>query len=134
MGRVLEIGRAPSKYVTKSQFQKTVRSSKGIVVVIVGPGGVGKTKLAQDFFESNRSNYSRSCFLSDAKESSGISLQRRVIKDLTKADVQIDTIAEGKHELKMRLLNNTYIIIRNENPNENKNSEINYRKWRKLTY
>jgi GTPase SAR1 family protein len=108
VGRILEIGpKSPLKYVTKPEFERTVllqqRSSKAMVVGIVGPGGVGKTKLAQDFFNSKRSEYSGSCFLSDVKESSGISLQRTLIKDLTGLEVHIDTIDKGKDELKMHI-------------------------------
>jgi len=108
VGRILEIGhKRPLKYVTKPEFERTVllqqRSSKAMVVGIVGPGGAGKTKLAQDFFNSKRSEYSGSCFLSDVKESSGISLQRTLIKDLTGSEVQIDTIDQGKDELKMHI-------------------------------
>lgn len=87
VGRVLEKGKkTPSEYVTVEEFFRTAPWQqprlKAMVVGIVGPGAVGKTTLAQNFYHSKRSEYSGSCFLPDVKESSGISLQRTLAKEL----------------------------------------------------
>jgi len=86
-------------------FESTVllqhHSGEANVAGIVGAGGVGKTTLAKQFFNRRRSDYDRSCFLFDVREtaarsrSSLTSLQSKLFEDLTGRDRVMNSIAEG---------------------------------------
>jgi Leucine-rich repeat (LRR) protein len=91
-----------------------MRRSKPKLMGIVGAAGMGMTKLAKEFKENNKSRYSGSCLLSDVKESSPVSLLRKILEDLTQLNEQIDTVEQGIHKLKERISTckaSKYLII-----------------------
>lgn len=84
------------------------------VVGIVGPGGMGKTTLAKHFFNSKKSYYDHSCFLSDIRESAGKGslnkLQRTLLKSFTQLDLPIASIGEGIEQL-IKCLRSSHALL-----------------------
>jgi Leucine-rich repeat (LRR) protein len=79
------------------------QSGKTRVVGIVGLGGVGKTTLAKEIYNRERSKYHRSYFLFDVRQKALHSLQRDLLKELTGSEVKIENRHEGIEELRRRV-------------------------------
>jgi len=99
----------------KSVLLQHHENGEARVVGIVGLGGVGKTTLAMEFFNGERKNYRRASFLSDVRENASTgslkSLQRKLLKDLTQRDVEINNTNEGIPLLKRHLSHSHALII-----------------------
>ena len=58
--------------------------------------------------------YNGSCFVSDVKENSHVSLLRKLLKDLTQSIEQIDIVEQGIHRLKKHISSSKslkYLVI-----------------------
>jgi Ni2+-binding GTPase involved in maturation of urease and hydrogenase len=68
------------------------------VVGIVGSSGDGKTTLAKELINRKSSSFNRTCFLFDVSKKASKSLhllQRKLFKDLTNMNIQIESVAQG---------------------------------------
>lgn len=84
------------------------------VVVIAGPEGVGKTTLSQELFNRNSSNYNDSYFLLDVRENSKwslTSLQKKILKGLTRLNQDVDNVDEGKWMLQKHLSKSRVLLV-----------------------
>lgn len=113
--RILHVSKYPTGLDQKiKEFEATVslqqESSEIRVIGIVGIGGVGKTTLAKEIFNRERSNYKRSCFLFEVREKSLESLQSMLLKDLAQLNDQVSSTDEGIEKIK-RYLKSCHCVI-----------------------
>lgn len=109
----LDVAKFPTGLGEKLQeLQTTVLSHEegrpgAKVVGIVGCGGIGKTTLAKEYFNRQRSEYGGSSFLFDVRENAARkslhSIQSNLLKDLKGMNIRIDSCEEGIGELTKNL-------------------------------
>lgn len=90
-------------------------SGKSQIVGITGLGGVGKTTLAKELFNINRSKYNKSVFFSDVRgkhaKSSLEELQMELLSRFSRSESSIKHISEGIQKLKSYLSSSQILLV-----------------------
>ncbi|KAM5552796.1 hypothetical protein ABKV19_025155 [Rosa sericea] len=100
----------------RQDVNRLLGAEKNIVrmVGIWGPGGIGKTTIAKDVFNSIRYEFESSCFLADVRSNSnGLSqLQERLLFDILRdPNMKVRSVDEGVSCIKTRMRNKRVLLI-----------------------
>ncbi|XP_043697046.1 disease resistance protein RUN1-like isoform X2 [Telopea speciosissima] len=85
-------------------------------VGICGFGGIGKTTLAKAVYNHILSSFDKHSFLSDVREQATqwmglVSLQKRLLKDILKADIDIADYHSGKKFIQEKLCKKNVLVV-----------------------
>ncbi|XP_042478284.1 disease resistance protein L6-like [Macadamia integrifolia] len=98
-------------------------------VGICGFGGIGKTTIAKALYNHIFPNFKRHSFLSDIREQAtrcmGLAtLQKRLLKDIFKADIDIADYHRGKTMIKERLCKENVLLVLDDVDNQEQLSAL----------
>ncbi|XP_059455226.1 TMV resistance protein N-like [Corylus avellana] len=101
----------------KSRAQKiisllSIHEKKDVRMVgILGTGGIGKTTIAKDIFNSIASQFEGSCFLSNVRETPLVELQNTLLSKILRPNVVVYSDDEGIIKIKERLRSKRILLI-----------------------
>ncbi|PRQ36235.1 putative winged helix-turn-helix DNA-binding domain, leucine-rich repeat domain, L [Rosa chinensis] len=84
------------------------------MVGIWGPGGIGKTTIAKDVFNSIRRKFENSCFLANVRSNSNglAQLQERLLRDVLRdPNLEVSDVDQGVSFIKERMQNKKVLLI-----------------------
>ncbi|KAM5574669.1 disease resistance protein RPV1-like [Rosa sericea] len=98
----------------RQDINKLLHSEENIVrmVGIWGPGGIGKTTIVKDVFNSIRHKFEGSCFLADVRSKGLTQLQETLLFDiLSDSTLKVHNVDKGVGLIKTRMQNKKVLLI-----------------------
>ncbi|XP_040373989.1 disease resistance protein RUN1 [Rosa chinensis] len=81
-------------------------------VGIWGPGGIGKTTIAKDVFNSIRCKFAYSCFLADVRSNALVQMQETLLFDILRdSTLKVNNVDKGVGLIKTRMQNKKVLLI-----------------------
>ncbi|KAH9308031.1 hypothetical protein KI387_035942 [Taxus chinensis] len=101
-----------AEHFNNEVFDQSELSEHTTIVGIVGLGGSGKTTLVKHLYNSKRSEFRRSCFLSGVSKTSLPCLQQELLNDLLGYhNLHIENTSKGRRLLRDRLRGSPRVLI-----------------------
>ncbi|KAM5552841.1 hypothetical protein ABKV19_025188, partial [Rosa sericea] len=98
----------------RQDVNRLLNTEENIVrmVGIWGPGGIGKTTIAKDVFNSIRQKFEGSCFLADVTSNGLTQLQERLLfNSLRDPTLKVNSVDEGVSLIKTRMRHKKILLI-----------------------
>ncbi|KAM5552838.1 disease resistance protein RUN1 [Rosa sericea] len=99
----------------RQDVNKLLHTGENIVrmVGIWGPGGIGKTTIAKDVFNSIRQKFEISCFLADVRSNSNglAQLQETLLSNILDSTLKVSSVDQGVSLIKTRMRHKKVLLI-----------------------
>ncbi|KAM5552788.1 hypothetical protein ABKV19_025147 [Rosa sericea] len=96
----------------RQNVNRLLDAEENNMVGIWGPGGIGKTTIAKDVFNSIRREFDHRCFLADVRSNGLAQLQRRLLSHiLGDANLEVSSVDQGVSLIKTRMRNKKILLI-----------------------
>ncbi|XP_062159658.1 TMV resistance protein N-like isoform X2 [Alnus glutinosa] len=84
---------------------------RSFMVGILGAGGIGKTSIAKDIFNSIAYQFEGSCFLSNVRETTCLILQNNLLSEILGCNMEVHSVDRGVMVIKDRLCSIRVLLI-----------------------
>ncbi|XP_024194338.2 disease resistance protein RPV1 [Rosa chinensis] len=81
------------------------------MVGIWGPGGIGKTTIAKDVFNSIHDKFKRSCFLADVRSTALVQLQEKLLSRILNSTLKVSSVDEGVSFIQTKMRHEKVLLI-----------------------
>jgi hypothetical protein len=81
------------------------------MVGILGAGGIGKTSIAKDIFNSIAYQFEGSCFLPNVRETSWLTLQNYLLSEILGRNMEVHSVDRGVMVIKERLCSRRVLLV-----------------------
>ncbi|KAM5552915.1 hypothetical protein ABKV19_025244 [Rosa sericea] len=95
----------------RQDVNKLLDADENNMVGIWGPGGIGKTTIAKDVFNSIHHKFEGSCFLADVRSKDITQLQETLLSRILNSTLKVDNVDEGLSFIKTRMRHKKVLII-----------------------
>ncbi|KAM5552745.1 hypothetical protein ABKV19_025116, partial [Rosa sericea] len=96
----------------RQEVNKLLDADENNMVGIWGPGGIGKTTIAKDVFNSIRHKFKGSCFLADVRSKGLAQLQETLLSNILRdPTLKVSSVDEGARLVRTRMRNEKVLLI-----------------------
>ncbi|XP_040374407.1 disease resistance protein RUN1 isoform X2 [Rosa chinensis] len=95
----------------RQEVNKLLDAKENNMVGIWGPGGIGKTTIVKDVFNSIRHKFEGSCFLADVRSKGITHLQETLLSHLSLISLNVHSVDEGLSFIKIRMRHKKVLLI-----------------------
>ncbi|XP_061992750.1 disease resistance protein RUN1-like [Rosa rugosa] len=95
----------------RQEVNKLLDAEENNMVGIWGPGGIGKTTIAKDLFNSIRHKFEGTCFLTDFRSKGLVQLQETLLSHILNSTLDVSSVDQGVSFIKTRMRHKKVLLI-----------------------